>query len=129
MLLAVLLALIAAVVVSLPIERIDEDLIGIPLTTFGPLLIFLAVTSWCRQLRPWPLVMLVSTASYFMYLLHRPIFWLITARPLPETATGQLAVLLLVCLPITVVVSWLGQKLYDRGVSALTTAGASGSAG
>lgn len=127
-LLAVLLPFVAAVVVSLPTERIDENLIGIPLTTFGPLLIFLVVTSWSRQLRLWPLVTLVSTASYFMYLFHRPIFWVITQRPLPESAAGQLAVLLLVCLPLTVAASWLGQKLYDRGVSALLSSGSAPSA-
>jgi peptidoglycan/LPS O-acetylase OafA/YrhL len=127
-LLAVLLALVASVVVSLPTERIDENLVGIPLTTFGPLLIFLVVTSWARKLRPWPPVMLVSTASYFMYLFHRPIFWLLTSRPLPESASGQLAFLLLVCLPLIVLVSWLAQKLYDRGVAALTSEGTTSSA-
>jgi peptidoglycan/LPS O-acetylase OafA/YrhL len=66
--------------------------------------------------------MAVSTASYFMYLFHRPIFHgltplgeaLLPAGPLPEVAW-----LVGFCLPVIVLASWLGQRGYDALVTSL----------
>jgi peptidoglycan/LPS O-acetylase OafA/YrhL len=113
---AVLLAVLFSLHHSAPIE---ESLHAIPLAIFGPLLVFLVAGRWTRNLRLPPLVRLISFASFFMYLFHRPIFWLFTSAPFPGAARPQLAVLLLAALPLIVVVSWQGQLLYDRVVLAL----------
>ena len=66
-----------------------------------------------------PLVLAVSTPSFFMYLFHRPIFLLFTSHGFPSSAPLQLAVLLLLALPVIVAVSWKGQALYDSAVRRL----------
>jgi peptidoglycan/LPS O-acetylase OafA/YrhL len=98
---------------------VEESLSSIPLVIFGPLFLFLMANRWLEGVRLPALVSLVSTASYFMYLFHRPIFRLFTSGSFPDTALGQLAVLLLICLPVTVLLSWQGQLLYDRWVRQL----------
>ncbi|MEB3322075.1 MAG: hypothetical protein VKI81_04560, partial [Synechococcaceae cyanobacterium] len=98
----------------------DNGVIGIPLATLVPMALRVLSQRALPRLRLPALVMVVSTASYFMYLLHRPLyFWLLHYRPewLPEDPVAVLRYLVLVCLPLIVLVSWLGQLAYDRLVA------------
>jgi peptidoglycan/LPS O-acetylase OafA/YrhL len=105
---------VAAILFSLHHQaRIDSSLNAIPLAVFAPLLTFLITERWGRTLRLPPVLLVISTASFFMYLFHRPIFLLFTSPGFPSRPIPQLAVLLLLCLPVIVVVSWQGQALYD----------------
>ena len=114
------LATVAATLFSFHHQaRIDSSLNAIPLAVFGPLLTFLVCERWGRHLRLPPLILAISTASFFMYLFHRPIFLLFTSHGFPSSAPLQLAVLLLLALPVIVAVSWKGQALYDSAVRRL----------
>ncbi|MDM7936445.1 MAG: acyltransferase [Cyanobium sp. CZS 48M] len=114
------LATVAATLFSFHHQaRIDSSLNAIPLAVFAPLLTLLVCERWGRQLRLPPLVLAISTASFFMYLFHRPIFLLFTSHGFPSSAPLQLAVLLLLALPVIVAVSWKGQVLYDAAVRRL----------
>jgi len=102
--------------------KLDNDLRGSLLATLVPLALLVLTQRLLPRLRLWGPLMAVSTASYFMYLFHRPIFhWLtplgealLPAGPLPEVAW-----LVGVCLPVIVLVSWRGQRGYDALVTSL----------
>jgi peptidoglycan/LPS O-acetylase OafA/YrhL len=103
-------------------SQLDNDMIGSVLATLVPLALLVLVQRWLPRLRLWAPLMAVSTASYFMYLFHRPIFhWLsplgkalLPAGPVPEVAW-----LMGFCLPVIVVVAWLGQRAYDTLVTSI----------
>ncbi len=116
------LAMVAATLFSFHHQtRIDSSLKAIPLAVFGPLLAFLICEHWGRHLRLSPLMLAISSASFFMYLFHRPIFLIFTTHGFPSSAPLQLTVLLLLALPVIVAVSWKGQDLYDAAVRRLQT--------
>lgn len=61
----------------------------------------------------------LSTASFFMYLLHRPIYKLLLEILPVQRGARVIWELLLIGLPLVVVLSWALQKLYDRLVARL----------
>ncbi len=114
------IAVLLAVLFSLPHSApIEASLHAIPLAIFGPLLVFLVAGRRTSNLRLSALVTQIGFAGFFLYLVHRPIFWLFTSGPFPGAARGQLAVVPPVALPLIVVLSWQGQVLDDRIVLAL----------
>lgn len=58
----------------------------------------------------------MSYVSFGMYLFHRPIFSFTKSVFFPSGETAQVIYLLGVALPLTIIISWLIQKLYDRFV-------------
>lgn len=119
------LALLAAgaIALSLPVPPHQFDSLRVlPLATIVPLLILVAATRWLegRTIPSW--LKAISSASYFMYLFHRPLFhWLLEA--VPGVATDQppwlLAYLLGIGVPLIIWICWWGQWLYDRSLRAL----------
>ena len=66
------------------------------------------------------LIHILSYASYFMYLFHRPLFAVFVRSWFPAHGIKQLLYLGGCCLPIIVVISYAGQYLYDKTVHFLT---------
>jgi peptidoglycan/LPS O-acetylase OafA/YrhL len=102
--------------------KLDNDMTGSVLATLVPLALLVLAQRWLPRLRLSAPLMAVSTASYFMYLFHRPIFhWLtpLGAALLPAGPVPEVAWLIGFCLPVIVVVSWLGQRAYDSLVTSL----------
>lgn len=60
------------------------------------------------------IILFLSYASFCMYLFHRPIFTITKKIFFPVGELEQVLYLLAVSLPLTIVISWLSQKLYDR---------------
>jgi peptidoglycan/LPS O-acetylase OafA/YrhL len=65
-----------------------------------------------RNLKPPAILMQISEGSFFMYLLHRPLYLWIQSVWSPSTEKEQVPYLLFVCLPIIVVVASLCQRAY-----------------
>ncbi|MCP9914992.1 acyltransferase family protein [Cyanobium sp. ATX 6F1] len=108
-------ACIAAVVVSFGHGDFNENNLAIfPLALFGPWALFLVVNRLETRLRLPGFLLQLSLSSYFLYLFHRPVFWVFTSLISPSGATLQLIYLLVVCLPAAITTAWLGQRLYDR---------------
>jgi peptidoglycan/LPS O-acetylase OafA/YrhL len=118
----------AAVLQSLGSEggELDTSLAGIPLATLPPLALLILCQRGLPELRLSGVVMAMSTASYFMYLFHRPIFHVLTTwgrGPISSGPVAAVTFLVVVCLPVIVALSWLGQRLYDRLVRAFQLPG------
>lgn len=114
--LGALAALSVAICFTHDLTLVEESLWSIPLAVFVPLLVFVfAMRHRPASRRRW--VEIVSYASYFMYLFHRPIFEAIRRSLLPATPWAQVLFLVVVCLPLCVAVSWAAQAAYDRLVA------------
>lgn len=108
-------ACMAAVMLSFGHGNVDEANPAIfPLALFGPWALFLAVESFEERLQLPGYLLQLSLSSYFLYLFHRPIYWVLTSWVSPSGAVWQLIYLLLVCLPAAITTAWLGQRLYER---------------
>ena len=59
-------------------------------------------------------VQYISHASFFMYLLHRPMLKVLTSLYKPDLGLLQLAYLYLVCLPVIFITARLTQTAYDQ---------------
>jgi peptidoglycan/LPS O-acetylase OafA/YrhL len=119
---------VAAVLQSLGTESggLDTSLAGIPLATLPPLVLLILCQRGLPDLRLSGVGMAMSTASYFMYLFHRPIFHLLTTwgrGPISAGPVAAVTFLVVVCLPVIVALSWLGQRLYDRLLTTLQLPG------
>ena len=94
---------------------------SIPLVTVAPILLF----SFFKQLKisakiTQRIIIFLSTASYFMYLFHRPLYQIIARIYFPVTPVLQLLFLLFVCLPIIIITSFVLQKIYNNLLKSLT---------
>jgi peptidoglycan/LPS O-acetylase OafA/YrhL len=114
----------AAIAFSLPIpgRRLDSSLHALPLVTLVPLLILVVASRWLqgRTIPGW--LRATSTASYFIYLLHRPLFLELKAAAAGMAVVNPgwlLVYLLLFGVPVISWISWGGQWLYDRSLRAL----------
>ena len=95
----------------------------------GALILFRAAKNVSKDTIPlFPLWAVLGFAGYFMYLFHRPVFNVMHRLYFPEQGALQIAYLILVCLPVVVVLSYFGQKVYDQSIVPLLSApkGASG---
>lgn len=82
-----------------------------------------ALFALCRRILPGkrlpPFVGVVSTASYAMYLLHRPLFMLFKKAYFPAEGLWQIFYLAGFVLPLVIGLSWLVQHAYDRSLRRL----------
>jgi Acyltransferase family len=77
---------------------------------FGSIAVFVVVMRAGRNLKPPAILTQFSEASFFMYLLHRPLYlWMQNVSEYRESASS---LSLFVCLPIIWIVAWLCQRAY-----------------
>ena len=96
-------------------------LLSIPIITIFPLLMLLFfkqlnLTSLTAQRT----IFFLSTASYFMYLFHRPFYIVIKKIYFPTDTVYQLIFLLIICLPIIIASSFFMQVAYNNVLKSLT---------
>lgn len=110
--LPLLAALSLAPTLVRPSHGLEGDPWAAPWALFGSIAVFVVVMRAGRNLKPPAILMQISEASFFMYLLHRPLYLWIQSVWFPSTEKEQVPYLLFVCLPIIVVVAWLCQRAY-----------------
>lgn len=108
---------VLGLVVSLPAAGdMENSFLSLPWALAGAAVLF----ALCRRMLPGtrlpPLVGIVSTASYAMYLLHRPLFMLFKKVYFPAEGLWQVLYLAGFALPLVIVLSWLVQHAYDRSL-------------
>lgn len=99
-----------------PSETLEGDLWAMPWALFGSIAVFVVVMRACRNLEAPTILVQFSEASFFMYLLHRPLYHWMQVVWFPSTESEKVAYLLFVCLPIIGVVSWFCQKTYAESL-------------
>src|SRR5580700_10717302 len=108
-----LLAALALVpTLSVPSWSLEGDPWAAPWALFGSIAVFVVVMHTGRNLKSPAILTQFSEASFFMYLLHRPIYHWMQIVWFPGTENEQIPYLLFVCLPIIGVVAWLCQRAY-----------------
>ena len=108
-----LLAALALVpTLARPSCSMEGDPWAAPWALFGSVAIFLLVMRAGRNLKSPAILTQLSEASFFMYLLHRPIYLWMQSLWFPSTAREQIPYLVFVCLPIIGIVAWLCQRAY-----------------
>ncbi len=105
-----------------PVPVLEFSLLSLPMATLLALALLLLALRLAGRVPASPVLAALGTASFFMYLLHRPIYQSFAphipfADPVRRTAT-----LVLVALPIVAVLSWAGQKAYDALLARLRLA-------
>jgi peptidoglycan/LPS O-acetylase OafA/YrhL len=95
-----------------PSWGLEGDPWAAPWALFGSTAVFVVVMRAGRNLKPLAILTQVSEASFFMYLLHRPLFLWMQSVWFPRTEKEQVPYLLFVCLPIVGIVAWLCQRVY-----------------
>lgn len=95
-----------------PSRGLEGDPWAAPWAFFGSIAVFVVVMRAGRNIKPPAILMQISEASFFMYLLHRPLYLWIQSVWSPGTEKEQVSYLLFVCLPVIVVVAWLCQRAY-----------------
>jgi peptidoglycan/LPS O-acetylase OafA/YrhL len=91
---------------------LETDPWAAPWALFGSIAVFLVVMRTGRNLKPPAILTQFSEASFFMYLLHRPLYLWMQNVWFPSTEKAQVPYLLFVCLPIIGIVAWLCQRAY-----------------
>jgi peptidoglycan/LPS O-acetylase OafA/YrhL len=108
-----LLAVLSLVpTLALPSWRLEGDPWAAPWALFGSIAVFVVVMRAGRNLKPPAILTQLSEASFFMYLLHRPLYLWMQIVWFPSTEKEQVPYLLFVCLPIIGMVAWLCQRAY-----------------
>ena len=115
----------AGAAASLAAVAPEASLAAIPLALTGAALVFAVAQRWQHHLPAAGTALTLSGASYFMFLFHRPLYELALRAWTPDTAAAQAAYLWLVALPLVVVLSTVGQRLYDRAWHGLRRAATS----
>lgn len=93
---------------------VEHAFSSMPIAIVGPFLFFFLLSK-SRVCIAWNnFFAFVSYASFFMYLFHRQIFKFLCDLYFPNSLFSQTLYLYLFCLPIIVIMSWLGQKIYDK---------------
>jgi peptidoglycan/LPS O-acetylase OafA/YrhL len=97
-----------------PSWSLEGDPWAAPWALFGSIAVFVVVMRVGRNLKPPAILIQFSEASFFMYLLHRPLYLWMLAVWFPSTEKAQVLYLLFLCLPIVGIVAWLCQRAYAR---------------
>jgi peptidoglycan/LPS O-acetylase OafA/YrhL len=112
--LLVLAALSLVPTLARPSWGLQGDPWTAPWALFGSIAVFVVVMRAGRNLKPPAILTQLSEASFFMYLLHRPLYLWMQIVWFPSTEREQVPYLLFVCLPIIGIVAWLCQRAYTR---------------
>jgi surface polysaccharide O-acyltransferase-like enzyme len=110
--LLVLAALSLVPTLTSPSWSLEGDPWAMPWALFGSIAVFVVVMRVARNLKSPALLTQFSEASFFMYLLHRPLYLWMLAVWFPSTEKAEVLYLSLVCLPIIGIVAWLCQRAY-----------------
>lgn len=104
-----------AIVLTLgqPVPALEFTLLSAPMATLLALALLLLVLRLADRVPASRPLAALGTASFFMYLLHRPIYQALAPFIPFGDPVGRTATLVLVALPIVAVASWAGQKAYD----------------
>lgn len=98
-------------------DTVEQSLWSMPMALFGAVTVFLLLTGpWLRITRLPAVVTYLSTASYFMYLTHRPVLVVLHRIYQPTSGPAQVAYLMLVGIPFIVWAAWHLQNQYDRHI-------------
>lgn len=90
----------------------------VPMITICPLLIVMVIKDIrISSYRLYGAFMMISYASYCMYLFHRPIYIIANKLYFPENQWLQVVYLVGVCLPCVIAFSYVVQKTYDSALS------------
>ena len=95
-----------------PSGSLEADPWAMPWALFGSIAVFVVVMHAGRNLKPPAILTQLSEASFFMYLLHRPLYLWMQMVWVPSTEQERVPYLLFVCLPIIAMVAWLCQRAY-----------------
>ncbi|HEY9199101.1 MAG TPA: acyltransferase [Gammaproteobacteria bacterium] len=114
--------LIPAFFAGLPDERGFDTLTSVlraPLAMLGAALCVVYAERWGGRLHS-PFILLLSYASFGVYLFHRLVFEAAIALYYPAEGFAQALYLLAVAVPASFVIAYALQKLYDSGIARLT---------
>lgn len=115
--LALLAAVAAATLLTLlpsdPSRPVDQSFWMAPFALVASVTVFLA----CNHRLPRNgVVAWLSYGSFFLYLLHRPIYHALVVWPQIPDGPLRFGILLLIGLPLSLVAGWAGQRAYDRAI-------------
>lgn len=111
-----IVAFLLAISVAISFKTVapfEQNILNMPLAFFGPLFFFMIAIRREKAMRQHKSIELISYASFFMYLFHRPVFKIMHHLYFPATGAAQIIYLVIICLPLIVAISWVGQKTYD----------------
>lgn len=112
----VLTGFLSGVVMSLFLQAESwtlSQMKDVPMVLAGAYLTFCACFSNEEKFRVSRIITTLSYISFAMYLFHRPIFVTMKAIYFPSSGVAQILYLVLVCLPIIALASWILQSAYD----------------
>ena len=95
-----------------PSWGLEGDPWAAPWAFLGSIAVFVVVMRAGRNLKLPAILVQLSEASFFMYLLHRPLYLWMQMLWFPSNENAQVLYLLFVCLPTIGIVSWLCQRGY-----------------
>jgi len=95
-----------------PSWSLEGDPWALPWALFGSIAVFVVVMRAGQNLKLPTILVQLSEASFFMYLLHRPLYLWMQMVWFPSSEKEQVAYLLFVCLPVIGIVAWLCQRAY-----------------
>lgn len=117
----VVASLLALLISYLNMEKVEYSLFSMPLAVFPALSILVFSMEHKIYTSCSDSIIFLSTASYFMYLFHRPLFHILMHLCSPKNELFQGLYLIFFCLPVIVLFSWVGQKTYNKFVQILIT--------
>ena len=97
-----------------PSGSLETDPWALPWALFGSIAVFVVVMRAFWNLKPHAVLAQFSEASFFLYLLHRPLYLWMQIVWYPSNEKEHIFYLLFVCLPIIGIVAWLCQRAYTR---------------
>ncbi len=110
--LTLLAALSLVPTLARPSASLETDPWALPWALFGSIAVFVVVMRAGRNLKSPAILTQLSEASFFLYLLHRPLYLWMQIVWVPGSERAHLLYLLFVCLPTIVIVAWLCQRAY-----------------
>lgn len=109
-----ILTIVSAIIgQNTPTEVVETSMNSMPLAIFAALFIT-SVAIRCDAYLSGDWIAQLSYATLFMYLFHRVVYRPVMYLFPSEDPNVRLLFALLVCFPIVVALSWIGQKIYDR---------------
>lgn len=114
--LAILATATLLLTIGRPAKGIEYDLMSLPWAVCGSVAVFAAVKRLGRNLPSFGIIRYLSVASFFMYLLHRPIMKLLWQAWHPAGGSAQVCYAVFVGLPVIVLTAFVAQRAYDDWV-------------